>query len=403
MRTTAIALLSGLTAALGCPAAAAAPGEGVDPPAGVGAMAPNFSRSGDEVLLTWLEPVQPHDGSDAAPYRLRFSRYTEGAWSLPKTIVERNDFFANWADLPSIVPAAGGALYAHWLQKTGEDLYAYSVMMARSTDGAETWQMLGPVHDDVTQTEHGFVSLVPADGGGGGVRSFWLDGREMVQGGAMTLRTALVSDAVGTGRVLDDRVCECCSTSAAVASAGPVFVYRDRSDEEVRDVSIVRLVDGHWTNPKPVHRDDWLIAGCPVNGPVVAARGDLVVVAWFTGAVKQGAVLAAFSTDGGASFSAPITLDDTMPLGRVDVLLAPSGDAIVCWLDTATDAGTIQLCRAKPDRVRSPCVTVATTGQSRASGFPRIALLDSAVLVVWTEQGNVSRLRGATVPLADLR
>ncbi len=404
MRTTAIALLGGLTAALGCPAAAVAPpGEGVDPPAGPGAMAPNLSRSGDEVLLTWLEPVQPHDGSDAAPYRLRFARYEEGAWGLPRTIVERNDFFANWADLPSIVPAAGGALYAHWLQKTGEDLYAYSVMMARSTDGAETWQMLGPVHDDATETEHGFVSLVPAGGGVGGVRSFWLDGREMVQGGAMTLRTALVSDTVGTGRVLDDRVCECCSTSAAVTSAGPVFVYRDRSDEEVRDVSIVRLVDGHWTKPKPVHRDDWLIAGCPVNGPVVAARGDLVVVAWFTGAVKQGAVLAAFSTDGGASFSAPITLDDTMPLGRVDLLLAPSGDAIVCWLDTATDAGTIQLCRATPDGDRGPCVTVATTGQSRASGFPRIAFLDSAVLVVWTEEGDVSRLRGVSVPLAALR
>ena len=180
-------------------------------------------------------------------------------------------------------------------------------------------------------------------------------------------------------------------------------MYRDRSDEEVRDISIVRLVDGHWTKPKTVHRDDWLIAGCPVNGPAVAARGDLVVVAWFTGAVQHGAVLAAFSTDGGATFSAPITLDDTMPLGRVDVLLARSGDAIVCWLDTATDAGTIQLCRATRDGDRGPRVTVATTGQSRASGFPRIAFVDSAVLVVWTEEGDVSRLRGASVTLAALR
>ena len=403
MRTSKIVLLGGFMAALGCHAAGdAPPGDGVDPPAGAGAMAPNLSTWGDEVLLSWLEPLQPGDGSDAAPYRLRFARYKEGAWGLPNTIVERGDFFANWADLPSIVPAAGGALYAHWLQKTGEDLYAYSVMMARLADGAQTWQMLGPLHDDGTRTEHGFVSLVPAGGEGGGVRGFWLDGREMISGGAMTVRTALVTNSVGTVRVLDERVCECCSTSAAVASAGPVLVYRGRSDEEVRDISIVRLIDGQWSRPMTVHTDDWLIAACPVNGPAVAARGDLVVVAWFTGAVKQGAVLAAFSTDGGASFSAPMTLDDTLPLGRVDVMLAPSGDAIVCWLDTATEAGAIRLCRVNPDGELGPLVTVATTGQSRSSGLPRIAILDSAVLIVWTDQGDVSRLRGASVPLSDL-
>jgi hypothetical protein len=363
-------------------------------------MAPRLSLAGDAALLSWLEEAKPDEAPKGALKRLRFARYAGGAWSTARTVVERDDFFANWADVPSIVAAADGTLYAHWLQKTGESLYAYSVMLARSADGGEIWQLLGPVHDDGTETEHGFASLLPE---GGGVRGFWLDGRKMAEGGSMTIRTALVADTVGGGTVLDDRVCECCSTSAAVTSAGPLIVYRDRSAEEIRDVSIVRRIDGRWTRPETVHRDNWLIAGCPVNGPAVAARGDLVIVAWFTGARKHGAVLAAFSTDGGASFSAPITVDDTMPLGRVDVQLTPSGEAVICWLDTADRAAAIRLCRTHPDGGRGVPVTVTTTGKSRASGFPTLALLDSAVLVVWTEEDDVARLGGTAIPLTALQ
>jgi hypothetical protein len=48
-------------------------------------------------------------------------------------------------------------------------------------------------------------------------------------------------------------------------------------------------------------------------------------------------------------------------------------------------------------------VTVTTTGKSRASGFPTLALLDSAVLVVWTEEDDVARLGGTAIPLTALQ
>ena len=55
--------------------------------------------------------------------------------------------------------------------------------------------------------------------------------------GNMTIRTAFVADSIGPGVPLDDRVCECCSTSAAMTANGPVIVYRDRSADEVRDIA----------------------------------------------------------------------------------------------------------------------------------------------------------------------
>ena len=62
----------------------------------------------------------------------------------------------------------------------------------------------------------------------------------------MTLRAAFI-DKKGNKInewELDGRVCDCCQTTAAITNDGPVVVYRDRSDDEVRDMSIVRYVNG---------------------------------------------------------------------------------------------------------------------------------------------------------------
>src|SRR5262245_18891800 len=119
--------------------------------------------------------------------------------------------------------------------------------------------------------------------------------------------------------MLDMKVCECCQTSAAMTDDGPVVVYRDSSDQEIRDISVIRLTDGKWSQPRWVAQDGWQINGCPVNGPAIAASGRRVAVAWFTGAAGAQNVKLAFSGDLGESFGETITVDDGSPLGRVDV------------------------------------------------------------------------------------
>ncbi len=371
----------------------------VDPPAAVGALAPNLTIVAETVYLTWLEPAA-----------LRFATFSEGVWTEPKTIASDVDFFANWADLPSLAVATDGTLVAHWLQKSGPDTYAYDVMVARSTDEGSSWQPLGRAHDDSTKTEHGFVSLITEDHG---IRAFWLDGRELaaVEGsagevgspveGSMTLRTSLIAKTVGPSKVLDPRVCECCNTAAVMTDAGPVIVYRDRSAEEVRDISIIRRVGEHWTPPRVVAVDDWRITGCPVNGPAMAARGTHLVVAWFTAPAGRAAVRAAISLDAGATFADTLTLDDGWPVGRVDVVLTPSGDAIVSWIDATEAAGAIVLRRISPQGRMGPPVKVAQTRLSRATGFPRLALSGAHLLVVWTDEAH-RKIRAVTMPLTGV-
>ena len=105
----------------------------------------------------------------------------------------------------------------------------------------------------------------------------------------MTLRAAIVSERgeVSKDILLDNRSCDCCQTTAAITTNGPVVIYRDRSEEEIRDISIVRQVEGKWTAPKVIHSDNWQINGCPVNGPKVASLGNNLAVAWFTAAGDQ--------------------------------------------------------------------------------------------------------------------
>jgi thiol-disulfide isomerase/thioredoxin len=363
-------------------------------------LAPNLRATKGSVLLTWLERVE--GPAKTSTHRLRISTLTYRAWSEPVTIHESPDILASWADVPSVNAADDGTLLAHWAEKTGAAPHAYDVILGRSNDG-RTWTRIGAAHDDKTETEHGFVSMTPAKGSG--VRVFWLDGRESAggKGGPTALRSAVFRDRTQSSDVIDPRVCDCCGTGAAMTQDGPVVVYRDRDEDEIRDISLIRQLGDRWTAPISVSRDGWKIAGCPVNGPSVDARARRVAVAWFTVA-RTPEVRAAFSEDGGATFGAPIRVDDgtkAAPLGRVDVVLTDGGDAIVTWLEGVDDvAARVRARRVSADRRRGAALDVVSTVAARASGFPQIVRRKDELVVAWTEVGPPTRVRVATLALS---
>jgi hypothetical protein len=371
-------------------------------PAGPGSAQPNLAVAPDgRVHLSWIEPLP--DGRHA----LRFAVKDGEGWSAPRTIAEGADWFVNWADFPSLAALPDGSLAAHWLVRTGSKTYAYAVNIARSFDGGATWSQPLVPHRDGTQTEHGFVSLFALRDQS--LAAVWLDGRETLPsegghehaGGAMTLRYATIGrdGAFDDGIRLDARVCDCCQTSAAMTDDGPVVAYRDRSEREVRDIYIVRYEDGRWSEPHTVFQDGWEINGCPVNGPSIAASGRQVAVAWFTAAQDVPRVKLAFSEDAGASFSAPVVVDDGQPLGRVETLLLDDGSALVCWMESTADGGAIRLRRIRRSGEADAAITIAPSGTARSSGFPQLALAGGQVVIAWT----ADRVLTAAMPLPAAR
>jgi len=368
----------------------------VESPSAPGSAEPNLTLGRDGTLyLSWIET----SGED---HLLRFSSWQGDAWAPARTIAAGQDWFVNWADFPSVAASGDGTLAAHWLVRNGPGTFAYSVQLAISRDGGNEWSDPVAPHRDETETEHGFVSIVPLPDGTFEV--VWLDGREMqVIGdaahgtGLMTLRSARLDENgdVTEEKLIDSRVCDCCSTDAVLAADGSVVVaYRDRSESEIRDISASRLEAEGWTAEKPVHQDGWKIAGCPVNGPAMAAAGDRLVVAWFTAPAEKGVVNVAFSGDGGRTFGEPLRMDGGKAIGRVDVVLLEGGTAVVSWLER----GALQLRWVDASGPLSAPLTAAPADESRAGGFPQLALLGDSLFLAWTEPGDPSRVRTATLP-----
>lgn len=388
------ALVGAAVAVLGCTGEPAriVVGE-VEVLGGPGSQAPSLAAADERVVASWLAP----DAEGA--HALRFAvRAPDGSWDTARTVAAGDSLWANWADVPSIQPRGDGPWLAHWLHRVGAGTYAYHVRMSVSRDGGRSWSAPFRPHADASETEHGFAALVPWNDGWAGL---WLDGRRTAVGGPMTLRFTTISDAgvPAPDLEVDDQVCDCCQTSVARTAIGLVAVYRDRAEGEIRDIASRRFDGEEWSAPMLVSADGWHYPGCPVNGPQVDARGDSVVVAWFTGADDAPRVYAAFSTDGGATWSGRRRVDDGRPAGRVDVVWW--GDrAVVSWLEETDGAGELRVREIGPTGAATASTTVATPSVARAAGFPRMARQGSAVILAWTDPGDSGGVRAVSLTRA---
>ncbi|MEH6618175.1 hypothetical protein [Maribacter arcticus] len=366
-------------------------------PAGTSSSLPHLMSNKDVALLSWVETA-----GDTLK-TMYYAELVDDIWQKPQAILNGSDWFVNWADYPMITEN-NGSLWSHVLKKSTAGTYSYDIKMNVKPKGATEWKTDMPLHTDGTPTEHGFVSIEPYN------NNFfvnWLDGRnteenEVGERGAMTLRAGVVSN---TGEVLqeyelDASTCDCCQTTSAITDNGPIVIYRDRSEDEIRDISIVRLVDGNWTAPKVIHEDNWQIKGCPVNGPKVAALGNEVVVTWFTGAENNPKVNIAFSADSGEHFQEPLVIAEGMVMGRVDVLWMDEDKAVVSWMESKDKLAVFNAMIVSKDGTVSNKQVIAELDGSRKSGFPQMEIVEETLYFAWTDQSSsTSKIQTAQMPV----
>ncbi len=352
-----------------------------------------YSDKAGGVYLSWIAK-----GKDTS--HLKFAGLNASGWTNPSVISSGPNWFVNWADYP-VIAKNNGSMMAHFLEKSETGKYTYDIKLTTSADDGKTWSQPALLNEDGKKAEHGFVSIVPY---GENYFVAWLDGRNAAaeehgghsggHQGQMSLRGAVLnSSGKKTAEwELDNRVCDCCQTTAAITANGPVVIYRDRSDAEIRDMSIVRMINGKWTEPKNIFPDDWKIEGCPVNGPRVDALGNNIAVAWFSSPDKKGQVKLMFSVDGGANFGAPIRLDEGQGIGRVDVLLLDDKTAMVSWME----GSAIKAVKVHSDGKKDPAVMIASSSEARSSGFPQMTKSGNSIYFAWTDDKakkiNVARM-----------
>ncbi|WP_291870868.1 hypothetical protein [Maribacter sp.] len=374
----------------------------VSSPAHAGSSLPALFTDNNKTLLSWVTQV------DDSIAQLNYSYLVAGKWQEPKEIISGADWFVNWADFP-LIAENNGNLLSHVLKKSSKEIFSYDIKLNVLPKGKTQWNTGLSLHTDGTKTEHGFVTTLPYK-----QNSFfitWLDGRNMVGSssghghgakGSMSIRAAEVSTdgTVSNNVLLDDRTCSCCQTTAAITDNGPVVLYRDRSNEEIRDISITRRVNGEWTKPKAIHDDGWKINGCPVNGPKISAIGNNLVVAWFTAVNNEPKVKLVFSSDGGENFDNPILISNLNTMGRVDVIMLDNENAIASWMETVDSEAQIKAMKINKSGQKSTPIVVSRLGNSRSTGFPQMGLVNDKVHFAWTDVTNeISTIKTAYVLL----
>ena len=344
---------------------------------------PSLVSGEGSLSLSW---ISSNEGKKSI---LNFSQFKEGKWINTQTMATGSDWFVNWADFPAHA-INENLILSSYLKKSDSGTYTYDVILSLQKLSGEKVKEDFLLHTDGVKAEHGFVSIIPNHNQGFFIT--WLDGRNTVDKDLdgyhkpMTIRFAEITnkgDIIDESE-LDSATCDCCQTSIAVTNKGPVVVYRDRSDKEVRDIYITRKINGIWGVPTPIHNDGWEINGCPVNGPKVASNSNNLAISWFTVSNEKPTVNLSFSKSNGASFGTPIKINDVDAIGRVDVAFLNPQEVLVSYIE-GDDVGTyLRIKKVSIDGKVSAPITISKIDGGRNSGVPQLEILDNEAFVVWT-------------------
>ena len=365
-------------------------------PAASGSIAPNMTETGDgRILLSWIEGRE-------STLSLRFAIRDKNGWSVPQTVVTRQNF-DKYAEAPAwVLMLPNGTLLAVWPEElpSKEKWPGNYLYTAASRDQGKSWSKSIVIHSDRSNSEHSFASLAVQDENHADI--VWLDARDYMAKHKYRLMSAVISGegSVENEETIDDDVCTCCPTALARSSRGLIAAYRDHTSQEVRDIYAARKDGGHWQASHSIHKDDWHINACPVNGPALASRNNELVAAWYTGAEEQEAVRIAFSNDGGMTFEPPLTLDlsgkGQKPMGRPALTFLSSGDVLASWIRYAQDHAELVAARVHRSNPPSSSFLIAS-GSAQGLGYPRMQALGSGVLVSWGGAGETKEVSTAVI------
>lgn len=321
-------------------------------------------------------------------------------------IAQGSNWFVNWADTPALIVLDNGDWVAFWLERNDPSMpEGYDIRLVRSMDRGKTWSAPISPHRDGTKTQHGFVSMI-ADGDDRLLMS-WLDGRAAAtvsanarehaghdhESAPMTLRSAVINRAnqISGEVAIDYRTCSCCQTDMALWAGQALIVYRDRTDDEIRDISVAERSPIGWGSPKTVHKDNWQIEGCPFNGPAIAVGRTHGLVFWPTLVNDQVTLRYVLASSPSALADSPPMYQlqtPSLPSGRVDAVAWHDG-FLLTWISRARDRPAVEVATVSTDgrvELSGPIAQPALRG--RATGFPRVASDGKRGLVVWPELGS---------------
>jgi hypothetical protein len=290
------------------------------------------------------------------------------------------------------------------------------VLSARSTDGGKSFGPAESVPGSDGSGTRGWQSAAVTSEGD--VVTVWLDHREVPartagaaandahQHGATSQRPA--ADGVAraqlsqifaarlnepaSARAIAPGVCYCCKTSVAAGANGTVVAaWRHVYPGNIRDIALAKSSDGGRTFAPPVRvsEDNWVLAGCPDNGPAVAIdQANAIHVVWPTlvrgqaGADETLALFYAASKDGQRFTRRQQVPTEGIPR-HPQIATGPGGTITVAWDEQLKGAHRVVVATGTSDDenhvrfVRQPV-------SDQPGTYPAVVYLADTAIVAWT-------------------
>lgn len=307
------------------------------------------------------------------------------------------------------------AVVVVWTSKgqTGTRLFS-----ARSEDGGRTFTPASLIPGADTAGNRGWESV--ATKSDGSVAALWLDHRDLApQPGAAPMNHAEhqhmtsgenKTDGVAraqlsqlffaqltgaeSARSIARGVCYCCKTAMATDTAGTIYAaWRQVYPGNVRDIAFSKSSDGGRTFSTPVRvsDDNWVLDGCPENGPAIAVdAARRIHIVWPT--LMPGTTSATSPTLGlfyamsedGRRFTKRQKIPTQGVPRHVQVTVTPASQILVACDEQSPGTRKIAIARGTIDRNGVAQFTTAPIADDVAGNYPIVASADASVIVGWT-------------------
>lgn len=201
-------------------------------------------------------------------------------------------------------------------------------------------------------------------------------------------------DRSDSSRQLTGGVCYCCKTAIATDSAGGVYMaWRHVYEGNVRDLAFTKSSDGGRTfrTPIRVSNDNWVLDGCPENGPALAVDdAKRIHVVWPTlvaGATAASeptlALFYAMSLDG-RQFTARQRIPTEGFPRHPQIALGPAGELLVAWDEQAKGTRHVAFARGTDDGKGVPRFARQQISDIARAEYPVLTRAGDGTLVAWT-------------------
>jgi hypothetical protein len=350
------------------------------------------------------KPIQAHEHATGkmAPSPLRvalLASSTDGGktWSLSAQVNSESEEIQGEENGPKVAFGADNRTYVVWSipgSKGDKTRANIRFAMDDAKGGFTSARTLNEVKD---AARFPIIELAPD----GNLLIAWIDrrvdGPKPRQLYLMRLKTD--GHALTKNYQVGEGLCECCKLGIAFADGGKTVYMADRevNDKQIRNHVLRKSTDGGATFAAPVEisNDGWQVPSCPHSGPSIGRdkRGQLHV-SWFTlGRTEQEAgIYYSVSTDGGKSF-APRQLVQANSAPEIlynNLVIGDDDTVYLAWsnLDGNNRAQIYLRTLVADGRTWSPIQQVSNAKGN--AGRPALALRENQLHVAWTETDGES-------------